>query len=199
MDGGSFDLGGNASTEIGLTPRGETGPMVKALSARSEDGDLAALDLLRAEQTVSVFLEHQVFDLTRAGDRIVSVDAREARTGRQTRFRAEMFIDCTGTAILGLLAGAEIMFGYESRAEFDESLAPEDGSSRTTATPCSSGPGSWTIRSTSPTSRGPSRSPATSPIWADSSNAPASTTWQARSPVQPGLRTRPCAAACCSR
>ncbi|PWN03073.1 pyridine nucleotide-disulfide oxidoreductase [Nocardioides silvaticus] len=119
-------LGGNASTEIGLTPRGETGPLIKALSARSEDGDLAALDLLRAEPTVSVFLEHQVFDVLRVGDRIVSVDAREARSGRESRFRAEMFIDCTGTAILGLLAGAETMFGYENRAEYGEPLAPDE-------------------------------------------------------------------------
>ncbi|GAA5118873.1 FAD-dependent oxidoreductase [Haloechinothrix salitolerans] len=119
-------LGGNASTEIGLTPRGETGPLIKALSARSEDGDLAALDLLRAEPTVSVFLEHQIFDVARNGDRIVSVDARDARSGRETRFRGTTFIDCTGTAILGLLAGAKTMFGYESRAEFNEPLAPKE-------------------------------------------------------------------------
>ncbi|MBC3189940.1 FAD-dependent oxidoreductase [Pseudonocardia sp. C8] len=119
-------LGGNASTEIGLTPRGETGALVKALSARSADGDLAALDLLRAEPTVSVFLEHQIFDVARDGDRIVSVVARDTRSGRETRFRGAMFIDCTGTAILGLLAGVETMFGYESRGEFGEPLAPEE-------------------------------------------------------------------------
>ncbi|WP_280484909.1 FAD-dependent oxidoreductase [Nocardia cyriacigeorgica] len=119
-------LGGNASNEIGLTPRGETGPLVKALSERSDDGDLAALDLLRAEPTVSVFLEHQIYDLVRDGDRIVAIDAREARSGSETRFHGAVFIDCTGTAILGLLAGAETMFGYESRAEFNEPLAPEN-------------------------------------------------------------------------
>lgn len=118
-------LGGNASTEIGLTPRGETGPLVKALAERSETGELAALDLLHAEPTVSLFLEHQVFDVVREGSRIVAIDARETRSGRETRFRGAVFIDCTGTAILGLLAGAETMFGYESRAEYDEPLAPE--------------------------------------------------------------------------
>ncbi|GAA1209736.1 FAD-dependent oxidoreductase [Prauserella alba] len=118
-------LGGNASIEIGLTPRGETGPMVKALSDRADDGDLAALDLLRAEPTVSVFLEHHIFDATCTDGRITSVDARDARSGHESRFHGAMFIDCTGTAILGLYAGAETMFGYESRAEFDEPLAPE--------------------------------------------------------------------------
>lgn len=119
-------LGGNASVEIGITPRGETGPLVKELSDRKPDGDLAALSLLHAESTVSVYLEHQVFDLQRRGERIISVDARDARTGRETRFHAEMFIDCSGTAILGILAEAPTMFGQESRAEFDEPLAPVD-------------------------------------------------------------------------
>ncbi|NYJ01750.1 hypothetical protein HNR19_002448 [Nocardioides thalensis] len=118
-------LGGNASIEIGLTPRGETGPLITALTARSRNGDLAALELLRAEPTVSVFLDHQVFGVVRDGDRIVAVDARQAHSGREIRFRGAMFIDCTGTAILGILAGAETMFGYESRAEFDEPLAPD--------------------------------------------------------------------------
>lgn len=118
-------LGGNASNEIGLTPRGETGPLVKSLAERADDGDLAALDLLLAEPSVSVFLEHHIFDATRADGRITSIDARDARSGRETRFHGAMFIDCTGTAILGLYAGAETMFGYESRAEFNEPLAPE--------------------------------------------------------------------------
>lgn len=119
-------LGGNASVEIGITPRGVTGPLVKELASRSEDGDLHALDILEAEPTVTVFLEHQVYDAVLDGDRIVSIDARDARTGREIRLRASMFIDCTGTAILGLLAGAATMFGQESRAQFGEPLAPEE-------------------------------------------------------------------------
>ncbi|MBS3695661.1 FAD-dependent oxidoreductase [Rhodococcus qingshengii] len=117
-------LGGNASVEIGITPRGETGSLVKELAARENDGDLVALSVLDAEPTVSVFLEHQVFALTRTDAEIASVDARDARTGRETRFHASMFIDCSGTAILGLLAGAQTMFGQESRTDFDEPTAP---------------------------------------------------------------------------
>jgi len=37
------DLGGNASKEIGLSPRGENGGMVAELSARTDDGDLVAV------------------------------------------------------------------------------------------------------------------------------------------------------------
>jgi FAD-dependent oxidoreductase family protein len=118
-------LGGNASIEIGLSPRGETGPLIDELSTRTPDGDLVALALLEAEPTATVYLEHRVYDATADGNTIVSVDARDARSGRETRFTAPIFIDCTGTAMLGLLVGAHTRYGQEARAEFGESLAPE--------------------------------------------------------------------------
>lgn len=120
-------LGGNASVEIGLSPRGETGPLIDELAARTPDGDLAALALLDVEPNAAVFLEHSVFDAKTDADRIVSVDAREARSGLEVRFTAPVFIDCTGTALLGLIAGATTRYGQEGRDEFGESLAPEHG------------------------------------------------------------------------
>ncbi|CAB4708581.1 MAG: FAD-dependent oxidoreductase [Actinobacteria bacterium] len=119
-------LGGNASVEIGLTPRGETGGVVRELSAREPNGDLRAAALIAMEPNATLFTEHQVYRVAKAGDSITSVDAREARTGIERRLSAPLFIDCTGTAILGLLAGAPTMFGIESRAEFGESLAPDE-------------------------------------------------------------------------
>lgn len=119
-------LGGNASIEIGLTPRGETGELVDELSKRDADGDLHALDLLRAEPDAEVFIEHQVYDAVVEGRRIMSVDARDARSGKESRFTAPLFIDCTGTAILALLAGVETMFGHESKAEYGEATAPDE-------------------------------------------------------------------------
>lgn len=117
-------LGGNASVEIGLSPRGSRNDLIRALSRRYDDGDLAALSLLTAEPNAEVHLEYTVFDAHVVDGRISSVDARDARTGRELRFHGSVFIDCTGTAILGLLAGAETMFGHESAAEYGESLAP---------------------------------------------------------------------------
>ena len=119
-------LGGNASVEIGITPRGETGHLVDELSVRGPDGDLRARAVLAAEPNITVFMEHQVYAAAKEGNRIVSVDAREGRTGRERRFEAPVFIDCTGQAILGLLAGAETLFGQESHAEFGEGLAPAE-------------------------------------------------------------------------
>jgi hypothetical protein len=53
--------------------------------------------------------------------------ARNAVTGTETRYRAKLFADCTGDAVVARLMGAEAMYGRESRAVFNESLAPEQG------------------------------------------------------------------------
>ncbi|MEI9997521.1 MAG: FAD-dependent oxidoreductase [Rhizomicrobium sp.] len=118
-------LGGNASREIGLMPRGTQGALLRELSQRAEDGDIAALSLLEAEPTATVFLEHRIVGAATDGSRIVSVDAVQARGGIERRFTGAMFIDTTGTAMLGVLAGAETLFGREARSEFNEGYAPE--------------------------------------------------------------------------
>lgn len=118
-------LGGNASKEIGLMPRGTQGALLQELSARTTDGDLVALSVLLAEPNVSVFLEHRVMSIATEAARIASIDAVEARGGLERRLRGQIFIDASGVAILGLLAGAETLFGREARAEFGEPYAPD--------------------------------------------------------------------------
>lgn len=118
-------LGGNASTEIGLMPRGAQGRLLAELAQRTPDGDLAARTLLEAEPTAQVFLQNRIIAAVREGDRIVSVDAVEARGGLERRFRGRMFIDTSGVAMLGVLAGAETLFGREARQDYDEPYAPE--------------------------------------------------------------------------
>ncbi|WP_291201639.1 FAD-dependent oxidoreductase [Hyphomonas sp.] len=118
-------LGGNASTEIGLMPRGTQGALLKELSERNAAGELRAQSLLEAEPTATLFLEHRVVSAVRHGDRIDSIDAVEARTGMERRIRGAIWIDASGVAILGVLAGAETLFGREARSEFNEPYAPE--------------------------------------------------------------------------
>lgn len=118
-------LGGNASKEIGLMPRGTQGALLKELSQRTDDGDIVALALLEAEPNATVYLQHRIFRAARVGDRIVSVDAVEAKGGRERRFGGRMFVDTTGTAMLGVLAGADTLFGREARYEYGEGYAPE--------------------------------------------------------------------------
>ena len=118
-------LGGNASKEIGLMPRGTQGTLLQELSARTADGDLVALSVLEAEANVSVFLEQRVISVASEGARIASIDTVAARGGQERRLSANIFIDATGVAVLGLLAGAATRFGREARAEFGEPNAPE--------------------------------------------------------------------------
>lgn len=118
-------LGGNASNEVGLMPRGAQGALLAELSARTADGGLMAQALLEAEPNARVYPDHRVHSVTRAGDRIVSVVAVQARGGHERRFRGRMFVDASGMAILGVLAGARTMFGREARATFGEPYAPE--------------------------------------------------------------------------
>src|SRR4029078_9813195 len=63
--------------------------------------------------------------VVREGSRIVSVDSVEARGGHERRFKGSIFIDTSVVAILGVLAGAETLFGREARSEFNEPYAPE--------------------------------------------------------------------------
>ena len=52
---------------------------------------------------------------------------RHAHTGAETRYRARCFADCTGDAVIARMMGADVMYGRESRAAYDECLAPEEG------------------------------------------------------------------------
>ena len=118
-------LGGNASVEIGLRPRGVTGPLVDEISARHPNGDLYARKLLDAEPQAKLFLDHTVYSATLRKDSCIeSVVARDACSGRELRFTAPVFIDCTGRALLGKLTSAETLRGQESQSEHGEKLAP---------------------------------------------------------------------------
>jgi hypothetical protein len=117
-------LGGNASVEVGLRPRGVTGALVEELSDRHPNGDIKAKSLLDAEPKATLFMEYTVYAASTSASKIASIDARHARTGRELRFRAPTFIDCSGRATLGLFTNADTLSGQESRAEYNESLAP---------------------------------------------------------------------------
>jgi hypothetical protein len=58
--------------------------------------------------------------LGKEGDRITSVEAREATSGRIRRFLAPVFIDATGDGWLGFWAGADYREGREAADEFGE-------------------------------------------------------------------------------
>jgi hypothetical protein len=117
-------LGGNASSEIGITPRGKRSSVLEPLIQRTDSGDLRAQAVLQATDHVELFLGWHAVRVTMQFNRIQSVVARQITTARELSFMAPVVIDCTGIAAVGSLANADVRSGRESRDEFNESLAP---------------------------------------------------------------------------
>lgn len=118
-------LGGNASQEVGLSPRGYTKGLVSTLISRQVNGDPAVASLLDAEPYVTVFRNEHLFSAQAEDGQIRTVDTRNTYSSRESRFSASLFLDCSGQGALGKLVGADLRAGRESKWEFDESLAPE--------------------------------------------------------------------------
>ncbi len=140
-------LGGNSSSEIRVSPCGaasafpdghhlyarETGIIeeIKLTQRwRNPEGnaalwDMVLLDLVTKEQGVQLFLNTAAGDVEMAGSEIRAVAARQLGSGREFRFEAPVFADCSGDGFIGAKAGAEFRMGREAKSEFHEEFAPE--------------------------------------------------------------------------
>lgn len=135
-------LGGNNSSEvrvwlggfIGGEPFPKNGDIVKELSPTItgygaggkgyEKGDQKKLAVIKAEKNITLFLNHHVLAANADNGRISSVTSKDIVSGRELRFIAPLFIDCTGDGQVGFLAGAEYRYGREGRDETGERTAP---------------------------------------------------------------------------
>lgn len=140
-------LGGNNSSEvrvhlqgkINLPPYPALGNLVREIGPRYQGNarpakyyqDEKKLETVAAEESLHLFLNTRVFQAEMKADRINAVIGRDTRSGKELRFRAPLFADCTGDGTLGYLAGAYFRMGRESRSETGESLAPEQGDKMT--------------------------------------------------------------------
>jgi hypothetical protein len=93
--------------------------------------DLLLYDKVVSEPNITLLLETAVYSAAVKDGRITETSARCDKSEHLYRIRAKMYCDCTGDSRLGLEAGAEMRTGRESRAEFGESLAPEQPDNRT--------------------------------------------------------------------
>ncbi|NJN26176.1 MAG: FAD-dependent oxidoreductase [Cyclobacteriaceae bacterium] len=87
-------------------------------------GDQRKLEVVAAEQNISLFLNTHIYQVEKEGDMIVAAVGRHIETNRELRFEGAYFADCTGDGTLGYLAGADYRMGRESRNETGESYAP---------------------------------------------------------------------------
>lgn len=93
--------------------------------------DQKKLDWLSKEPNIKLFLNYHVTAAHKEGNHLVDVTATQVRTGKEMRFSAPLFADCTGDGTIGFLSGADYRMGRESRSEFGESIAPENADSMT--------------------------------------------------------------------
>jgi len=107
-------LGGNASGEIRVHTGGDAGPhIVNEINANYPSSawykaphptrrfDRRRHAVVGAEKNIHLFLNTHVFRVQTAGDRITSVDGKDIRSGKELRFAAPVFIDCTGDGWIG--------------------------------------------------------------------------------------------------
>jgi hypothetical protein len=134
-------LGGNNSSEvrvhlggnINLPPYPAIGQVVAELDSGHHGNaqpaanydDERKLGLVRAEKNLALFLSTRATGVEKQGSRITAILAHDLKSGRRLRFAAPLFADCTGDGSIGAMAGADLRYGRESRAETGEPLAPE--------------------------------------------------------------------------
>jgi FAD-dependent oxidoreductase family protein len=134
-------LGGNNSSEVRVHLQGKIyqppypalGNLVREIGPRRQGNarpaenyeDQKKLDVVAGEENLQLFLNTHAYGVEMQAGRIFSVLARDIKSSRELRFRAPLFVDCTGDGNLGYLAGADFRMGREGRHETDESLAPE--------------------------------------------------------------------------
>jgi hypothetical protein len=117
-------LGGNASPEIRVSIAGLVSGKKDAKVYEMTKRNLALMKAgLRNQKTLDVFTWTHAFAVEKEGQRIKAVIARRCLTGAELRFRAPLFVDCTGDGTIGFLADADYRIGRESKEETGEPLA----------------------------------------------------------------------------
>lgn len=147
-------LGGNASSEIRMWPRGchgknnqETGLFEEMLcenmyrnpSRNYSIWDSVLHGMAIHEKNLKVFMNTSCLDVTMdtsSGKRIKAITAWQLTTYKSIRIEATMFADCSGDSILAPLVGAEYEVGRESHSEYKESIAPLQDDRKTMGLTC---------------------------------------------------------------
>ncbi|MBE6596854.1 MAG: FAD-dependent oxidoreductase [Ruminococcaceae bacterium] len=138
-------LGGNGSSEIGITFEGagshgirETGIAEELRRLRDSDpmraGDWqrALEKLVAAEKNITVVYNSHVCDVEMESEsRIKGVIALDILELTKKSYTGRIFIDCTGDAWVGYYAGAKYRFGREAKHEYGEYLASDIADTQT--------------------------------------------------------------------
>jgi len=134
-------LGGNGSSEVGITFDGATSAHIYARESgiaeeirrlRDKDpeyyGDWerALHKLVEAEPNITLLCNNHVYDADMESASVLrGVYSMNIRTLEKAHFTAKLFMDCTGDAWLGYYAGAKLRFGREAKWQHQESIAAD--------------------------------------------------------------------------
>ena len=144
-------LGGNASSEIRMHIGGahganlrETGILEELLlenyryngGANFSIWDAVLLGAAQSQPNLELFLNCTVNQCEMDGNRIRAVRGWQLTTETWHRIEATLFADCSGDGILAPLSGADFRLGREARAEYGESIAPEQADQATMGMSC---------------------------------------------------------------
>ena len=140
-------LGGNGSSEVGITFDGATSSHINARESgiaeeirrlrdceKEDFGDWerAITKLVTAEPNITLVYDNHVYAADMSSDSVIrGVYAMNIRTLEKTHFTAKLFMDCTGDAWLGYYAGAKCRFGREAAWQHNEGIAPESADTMT--------------------------------------------------------------------
>ena len=123
--GGTIEVGpypalGRMQREFGHSKKGNAQP-----AENYEDGKKQSW--IEAEPNVTLYAGCRAVAVEKsAGNLISAVLIRNIESNEETLLAAPLFSDCTGDGTIGYLAGADYRYGREGKAEFGESLAPDE-------------------------------------------------------------------------
>jgi hypothetical protein len=148
-------LGGNASSEMrvhicgadrhGSIPHMRETGILEELRlenlARNPNRSFSIWDTILYEAAhfapyLTLLLNCSCLDAQMDGGHITGITGWQLTTQTRHRVQAKVFADCSGDAILASLTGAEWRMGREARAEYGESIAPEQADARTMGMTC---------------------------------------------------------------
>ncbi len=144
-------LGGNASSEIRMWISGAHGDNNREIGLleemmldnhyRNPDKNYSIWDSVlyekvRFEKNITLLLNCSCMDAEMEDGRIQSVTGWQMTTQQFHKVEAKLFADCSGDSILAPLTGAPYREGREARAEFGETIPPEQADSHTMGLSC---------------------------------------------------------------
>ena len=86
-------------------------------------------DIVEKENNLTLLLNTEVYDIKMEGRKIRELTARTLGSDLTHHIFPKMVIDCSGDSFVGVTADAKYRQGREAKAEFNESLAPEESDS----------------------------------------------------------------------